>query len=64
MIQTQKKIYKRVEELLSALNENTTELQDNAQAMRDKEQSTANKLLGAASMAATSIGRKKSRRSG
>ena len=51
-----RKIYDRIEGLLSALNENTTELQDNAQAMRDKEQSTANKLLGAASMAATGIG--------
>ncbi len=51
-----KKIYERVEELLSALNQNTTELEDNAQAMRDKEQSTANKILGAASIAATGIG--------
>lgn len=32
------------------------ELRDNAQAMRDKEQSTANKLLGAAGIGATGIG--------
>lgn len=37
-------------------NQKLSELQDNAQAMRDKEQSAANKLLGAATTAATSMG--------
>ncbi len=37
-------------------DEEIAELEKNAQAMKDKEQSTANKLLGGASMAATGIG--------
>lgn len=39
-----------------ASQEKIDELKDNARAMRDKEQSTANKLLGAAGIGATGIG--------
>ena len=49
-------IFNRVKTLLDQEQENLSELKDNAQAMKDKEQSTANKLLGAAGIGATGIG--------
>ena len=42
--------------LKAALDGNLEELEDNAQKMRDKEQSTENKLLGAAGMGLTGTG--------
>ena len=50
------KIFKRTEELIQENTQNLQELQENADAMRAKEQSTENKLLGGATMAATGIG--------
>ena len=51
-----KKIYDEVDSLIKGLDSNTQELQDNYDAMKEKEQSTANKLLGAGAMAAMGAG--------
>lgn len=49
-------LFKQVENLIKQDHETIDELEKNATAMKDKEQSTANKLLGGATMAATGIG--------
>ena len=49
-------LYKQVEDLIKQDAQTINELQENADAMRAKEQSTENKLLGGATMAATGIG--------
>ena len=49
-------LYKQVEDLIKQDAQTINELQENADAMKAKEQSTENKLLGGATMAATGIG--------
>ena len=49
-------LYKQVEDLINQDAQTINELQANADAMKAKEQSTENKLLGGATMAATGIG--------
>lgn len=55
-----KKLYEELSESVAAHDELSrnyqSDLQDNATAMKDKEQSTANKVLGGATIAATGIG--------
>jgi hypothetical protein len=49
-------IFKQIEQLLAQDAQTVHDLKENAQAMKDKEQSTENKLLGGMTMAATGIG--------
>ena len=49
-------LFKQVEDLIKQETETIDELQKNADAMKEKEQSTANKLLGGAAIGATGIG--------
>ena len=49
-------LFKQVQDLINQDTQTIDELQQNADAMRAKEQSTANKLLGGATMGATGIG--------
>ena len=51
-----KNIFQQAELSEADSKQKVEELEKNAQAMKDKEQSTANKLLGAASIGATGIG--------
>ena len=51
-----KKIYDEVDNLMKSLDSNTQELQENYDAMKKKEQSTENKLLGAGAMASIGAG--------